>query len=143
MLHNIAEKAKRVVSHVVDKGSTTVQKGKEILTSAANNAQSAIEFITKSYQFEQVITNDQRFQDKCTMLILMLQNDSDAENIETVITNAYILYALYYFQDKTFFLSNRLMKFMLRYPMKLESNTDISDYISLFEDHCIKHDLTD
>lgn len=138
-MQNIVDKAKSMITNTIKHGENVIKKGKQVATTASDNIKTTIDLLNKSYQLETVISNDNRFQDKCTMLLLMLQNDTtNATTIETVIINVYLIYALYYFQDCTFCLSTNLMQFMLRYPMKLNSDTDIRDYISMYEDYCTK-----
>ena len=125
------------------------QKGAHI----AKGSSKAIILVQKAIEFETHMSNDIRFQDQCEKLAyimyhdIMIKNDSmytmDAvkenesyANMEKILMNAVTIYTTLYFMDKSFYMSKRFMKFLIRYPMTLQTEDDVLTYLDTYETHC-------
>lgn len=111
-------------------------KGQSLVTKTQKNAVQTAEFIQKAMAFESHFNRDSRFHDRCTMITLMLQNEQDISALERILVNAYAMYTMSYFQNKSFNMSRKLAGFMVRYPINLDSDEEAQEYLALYETHC-------
>lgn len=128
------DRSKYVVTEIT---KIAVQNGKEVWNETAESAGKASKFVSKVMNFQSHAQSDDQFQEKCTMLYMMMANRNvPIMAIERTVTSAYGVYAIFYFKDQSLNMSKPFMEYLIQHKKSLRKEEDVHKFIKAFEDHC-------
>jgi hypothetical protein len=145
------DKVSNKVTVVGEKVSSVIQQG-------AKGTSKAIVMVQRAIEFENHMNNDIRFQNQCEKLAYMLYSDvmvkneeiysmnaveenESYANLEKVLMNAMTIYTTLYFMDRSFYMSQPFMKFLIRYPITIQTEEDVINFIEMYEVYATKRSL--